>query len=359
VTARVLMTADTLGGVWTYALELVDGLAAHDVEVHLATMGGPLSLDQREAASRSAIASLHESAFLLEWMDDPWTDVDRAGDWLLALAGELEPDVVHLNGYAHGSLAWDVPVVSVAHSDVVSWWEEVRGEPAPCEWVEYCRRVTQGISAADEVVAPTEWVASSIARVYGRRPAVINNGRRSDWVRIELPKQPMIAAAGRVWDEAKNLTAVARVAPRLSWPLVIAGEGADAGPSGQPFLGRLTFDELAVLLARASVFVLPARYEPFGLGPLEAAIAGCALVLGDIPSLREVWDDAALFVDPDDDDALVDALEQLAADGDLRAVYAAKAAERSAMYTVTRMADQYAALYRRLTISRSPKARAS
>ncbi len=32
---------------------------------------------------------------------------------------------------------------------------------------------------------------------------------------------------------------------------------------------------------------LPARYEPFGLSVLEAALSGCALVLGDIPSLRE------------------------------------------------------------------------
>ena len=65
--------------------------------------------------------------------------------------------------------------------------------------------------------------------------------------------------------------------------------------------GRLTPPQMARVVSRApSIYALPARYEPFGLSVLEAALSGCALVLGDIPSLREIWDGAALFVDPDD-----------------------------------------------------------
>ena len=63
-------------------------------------------------------------------------------------------------------------------------------------------------------------------------------------------------------------------------------------------LGRLSAGELADWYARAAIYALPARYEPFGLSALEAALSGCALVLGDIPSLREIWGDAALFVPP-------------------------------------------------------------
>ncbi len=70
---------------------------------------------------------------------------------------------------------------------------------------------------------------------------------------------------------------------------------------------------MAGWLGRASIFALPARYEPFGLLPLEAALSGCALVLGDIPSLREVWGDAAWFVPPDDRDALTAAIGSLIA----------------------------------------------
>ena len=57
-----------------------------------------------------------------------------------------------------------------------------------------------------------------------------------------------------------------------------------------------------------AIYASPARYEPFGLGVLEAALSSCALVLGDSPTLREPWSDAALFVPPDDHDALLTAL---------------------------------------------------
>ena len=59
-------------------------------------------------------------------------------------------------------------------------------------------------------------------------------------------------------------------------------------------------------LRRATIFALPARYEPFGLSALEAGLAGCALVLGDIP-MREVWHDAAMFVPPEQPAALENA----------------------------------------------------
>src|SRR3546814_4918927 len=75
---------------------------------------------------------------------------------------------------------------------------------------------------------------------------------------------------------------------------------------------------MAGWLGRATFFALPARYEPFGLAVLEAALSGCALVLGDIPTLRELWDGVAAFVPPGDIEALEDVLTQLIADPDLR-----------------------------------------
>src|SRR5690625_7216151 len=52
--------------------------------------------------------------------------------------------------------------------------------------------------------------------------------------------------------------------------------------------------EVFTWLRQASVFVMPSRYEPFGLSVLEAALSGCALILSDIQigraSCREsVW----------------------------------------------------------------------
>ena len=121
---RVLMTADTVGGVWTYALELAAGLEPLGVDVVLATMGAPLSPAQAKAAARLDNLDIVESTYKLEWMPEPWRDVDAAAEWLLGLAAAV--DLVHVNGYAHASLPFKVPVVTVAHSCVLTWFRRNR-----------------------------------------------------------------------------------------------------------------------------------------------------------------------------------------------------------------------------------------
>ncbi|HEX8155070.1 MAG TPA: glycosyltransferase family 1 protein, partial [Thermoanaerobaculia bacterium] len=72
---RVLMSADTVGGVWTYALELAGELQRGRVDVLLATMGRRLSPAQREEIAALPNVTVAESEYRLEWMDDPWRDV--------------------------------------------------------------------------------------------------------------------------------------------------------------------------------------------------------------------------------------------------------------------------------------------
>jgi glycosyltransferase involved in cell wall biosynthesis len=179
---------------------------------------------------------------------------------------------------------------------------------------------------------------------------VIPNGRRARLFPA-LSKEPFVLGAGRLWDEAKNIGALARVAPRLSWPVLVAGD--DEHPEGGRcelenllHLGRLAPSDLASRLGHASIYALPARYEPFGLSILEAALAGCALVLGDVESLRELWDGCALFVPPDDDDALETALEGLIRDAVQRRRLARRAGQRALEFTPERMAAEYLQAYR-------------
>jgi glycogen synthase len=330
---RVLMTADAVGGVWTYTADLAAALRAVGVEVHVATMGRA-----PDATQRGQVEHLHVSTFRLEWEDDPWDDVERAGAWLLELADELQPDVVHLNGYAHADGAWRAPVVVVAHSDVVSWWWAVHRCAPPPRYDEYVTRVTAGLRAADAVVAPTHAVRDDLRRHYGarERQVVVPNGRDARPLGNGA-KDGIVAGLGRFWDAAKNVAALERARGASPWPVVVAGPGTAAG--------RLDPAAAAALLGRAAVFASPARYEPFGLTVLEAAHAGCALVLGDIASLRELWSGAALFVPPDDDAALATALSRLAGDDALRDELAAAARARAAGYTVERMRDAYLAVY--------------
>jgi glycosyltransferase involved in cell wall biosynthesis len=349
---RVLMTTDTVGGVWTYALELCRALDRQGVEVALATMGSPLDASQAAEAAALPNLQVHESAYRLEWMREPWEDVDAAGDWLLDLERRTAPEVVHLNDYCHGHLPFAAPVLVVGHSCVLSWWRAVKGEAAPADWETYARRVARGLRDAGLVAAPTAAMLRSLEDLYGpfQHARVIPNGRRAELF-PPLAKEPIVLGAGRLWDEAKNVAALARVAPRLSWPVLVAGDGEhpDGGRNGledlRP-LGRLAPADLASWLGRASIYALPARYEPFGLSILEGALAGCALVLGDVESLRELWDGCALFVPPDDDGALEEALNVLIRDAVQRRRLARESRRRALGFTPERMALGYLQAYR-------------
>lgn len=353
---NILMTADPIGGVWTYALELARALVPFDIRVALATMGAPLRGEQRTAAAAIPGLTLHEGDHRLEWMDDPWDDVDRAGEWLLALARETGADLIHLNGYAHAALPWPAPVIVVAHSCVCSWWRAVHNEDAPSTYDAYRRRVTDGLRAADAVVAPTFAMRGALAACYdfdARRVQVISNGCDDSRSSTPISKEAFVLGVGRLWDDAKNLRLLATAAPRLPWPVRVAGDAApppgaggdEFSPANVALLGRLAPDEVRAVMRRASIYALPARYEPFGLSALEAARAGCALLLGDIPSLREVWGNAATFVDVDDVDALTSAIVALASNDRRRREMAQRARRRAARYTASAMAERYVASY--------------
>jgi glycosyltransferase involved in cell wall biosynthesis len=354
---RLLMTTDTVGGVFTYALTLASELAHYGAEVHFATMGAPMMPAQRIAADAIDGLVVHESTFALEWMPDPWDDVERAGIWLLELERRIAPDLVHLNGYCHGSAGFRAPVVVVGHSCVLSWWEAVLGEPPPSELARYRAEVSRGIAAARAVIAPTSAMMRCLERHYGPIPdrVVVANGVRAPQTsRSPSPhKELSVLAAGRLWDRAKNVEALARVAPRFPGPVRVAGfdelpDGTRRTLANVETLGWLDAEALGRAMDGAAIFAHPARYEPFGMSPVEAALRGCALVLGDIESLREVWGDAAAFVDPNDDEALSAALEAFARDGDLRRGYAARARARATSFTPARMAEDTAAVYLQL-----------
>lgn len=352
---RVLMTADAVGGVWTYSLDLARGLGRHGVEVFLVTMGPRPTAEQLADAADISNLSVLESDFRLEWMQDCWADVDRAGDQLLQLEQEIEPDVIHLNGYCHADLPFEAPTVIAAHSCILSWWHAVRRMSLPKHLGEYRRRVTAGLRAADAVVAPTRAMLNSLKGNYCsvQTGQVIYNGRDSKPFRA-VPKERIALTAGRLWDEAKNVSALMELPDHIRRRVYVAGDVSD--PSGRSadlqsqmnLLGRLSPDAVARWMSRVAVYALPARYEPFGLSALEAAMSGSALVLGDIPSLREVWGEAAIFVDPDEPAELAEALSELLVNDDLRESLSAKAVRRAEKYSVDQMARGYIDLYSKL-----------
>jgi glycosyltransferase involved in cell wall biosynthesis len=142
-------------------------------------------------------------------------------------------------------------------------------------------------------------------------------------------------------------------AAQLSWPLYVAGDTtghSDANSSLQHAraLGQLDSGELQQWLQRAPIFASATLYEPFGLAILEAALRGCALVLSDIDTLRELWHDAAVFVAPRDVTAWRDALHELLEDPARIQQLSMAAQNRAKDFSPARMASKYADLYRQL-----------
>ncbi|HEX6617870.1 MAG TPA: glycosyltransferase [Gemmatimonadales bacterium] len=350
----MLLTADTVGGVWSHALELARALRGRGTDVLLAALGPAPSAGQEREARAIAGLELRTAPWKLPWMDDPWDDVARAGDWLLNLAASWDADLAHLSEPVLAAAPWEIPTLAVGHSCVRSWFEAVRGTSASPEWDRYGEAMTAGFRAAGAVVAPSRAMLDALRRHYGvRHGSVVPNGR--DPARyLPGPKEPIVLTAGRLWDPAKNLALLAQAAPSLPWPVYAAGDttapeggaGLDAGRVR--LLGTLDPDAMAAWMGRAAVFALPARYEPFGLTVLEAALSGCALVLGDIASLRELWDGVAIFVPPDEPDTLRAALAALADDPGLRQTLAMRARRRALAFSPERMTAGYLGVYARL-----------
>jgi glycosyltransferase involved in cell wall biosynthesis len=351
---RILMTTDTVGGVWTFSVTLARALGAAGYQVLLVTLGPGTTPAQRAMVSGYPGLSLIETDLQLEWQDPAGTDVGHARRVLQDIACRFEPDLVHCNGFREATFGWDVPVVVVAHSCVNSW-------AAACgqtrcfegrEWADYTAAVRAGLAAARVWVAPTSAFRDQVADQYGSatNSRVIWNG--ADGIGPPNgPKDPVILAAGRVWDKAKNLSALSSLASAIQWPIRIAGpSGVGAGataiaPNGCEFLGELSHDALLGEMKAASIFISPALYEPFGLSALEAAGAGCALLLSDIPTFRELWHGAAMFFDPHDGEAAIGCLRSLCGDDVQRTRLQRAAIERARRYPLRNTVSAYRLLY--------------
>jgi glycosyltransferase involved in cell wall biosynthesis len=363
------MTTDTVGGVLGYSLDLCRAVAREGGEVLLVRLGPKGTGALEDAVSRLDGVTLMSADYKLEWMDAAGDDVRRSGELLLRLEREFRPHLVHLNGYALGSLAFAAPVLVVAHSCVLSWWQAVHGGPAPASYDTYRAQVQAGLLGADLVVAPSRFMRSALGHHYAGEfhSRVIPNGARAPR-RAPCPARSGACSAGRLWDQAKNLALLLRAASDSGWDFFIAGETEppaatgsarherEAVPKNVHLLGPVPRGELAEVMANSALYVHPARYEPFGLSVLEAALAGCALVLADIPSLRELWQGAAAFFPADDAGALRTTLRRLREQPRERLALAERANLRAQRYDLASFERRYLALYAQLAQRGRPPA---
>jgi glycosyltransferase involved in cell wall biosynthesis len=352
---RVLMTADAVGGVWQYSIELARGLSRLGIETVLAVMGPSPSEAQLEAAAAVPKLELVDTGLALDWLAEDCAAIAKAGDGIGRLARAVNADLVQLNTAALAAEGrFEMPTVVVHHSCVATWWAAVNGTALPEDFAWRTRLVAEGLAAADAVVTPTAAFGEMVQRRYGLAapPRTVHNGRTPLALRNTAPHD-FVFTAGRLWDEGKNLGTLDAAAAGLGVPVRAAGplkgpNGAEVIFDNIHCLGTLGEEELGRWLAVRPVFVSAALYEPFGLAVLEAASAGCPLILSDIPTFRELWDGVATFVPPRDERGFTDAIAALVGDDFERAVLGRAAKERASRYTPDAMAAQMTAIYRRL-----------
>ena len=346
---KLLMTCDMVGGVWQYATDLSVALADQGVKVVLAVLGPSRPVDRRVGG-----VTVIESGLPLDWLAATRDEVLGAGHALATLAAAHDVDLVQLNAPALGAATpWPAPVVAVAHGCVGTWCDAMGERPgADLAW--HRDLVRAGLLAADAVVAPSTSHAAAVQRHYAlpTLPQVVHNGRRAA-ASAPVAVADHVLTAGRLWDRAKDVALLDATAALLPVPLRAAGPAT--GPRGETaetrhlhLLGRLDDGMLAAEYARQPIFVSTARFEPFGLAVLEAAQAGCPLLLAGIDSFRELWTGAALFVTDDDPAAWAAAIGRVRADPALRAHLSEAARLRAARYSVEAMAGAMAGLYRDL-----------
>ncbi len=205
------------------------------------------------------------------------------------------------------------------------------------------RRYLPRVTAPVTVIPPLAPAAPGAFPL--RRPAVLGTASVS---------RPLVLAGGnrlphKNWD---GLLRAMRRIPAAERPLlVVTGPSGDRDPliplvrdaaldQDVVITGYVAPEELEWLYRQAALYVLPSRYEGFGLGVIEAMSRGVPVLASDIPVLREVGGDAAWYVDTTDIAALADRMMEALHDPDGAADLRARGRERTALFDAETSTDR-------------------
>lgn len=363
---HILVTTDTITGVWTYTRELVTSLVTSGARVTLVSFGEIPLPEQITWMDHLHGLDYRPTAFCLEWMQEGQKDFLDSCRYLELLIKEVRPDILHSNQYCYGVLDANIPRVVVAHGDLISWWLAVHGhQPPRSSWLDWYRAiVSQGMAAADVVVSPSGWMRETLQTCFVRPRCehVIHNGRNPIFFNPYVSKDDSVLAVGRFLDAGKQISLLTQ--HRHEMPVCIVGSDAPGHTLRTPiradvklaidrvcvsFKGPQTEAQLRNLYSRAAIYAATSRYEPFGMSPLEAALSRCAIVANDIPTFREIWDDAAIYFERNNAESLAETIKLLSDDRELCRAYGNLAYQRAReRFTAKRMVDEYLQLYRGL-----------
>jgi glycosyltransferase involved in cell wall biosynthesis len=264
------------------------------------------------------------------------------------------------------------PLVVTVH-DAVPWTHPETLTKRGVRW--HRTAIETAARTADVVVVPTQAVAEELGRhvSLGDRVRVVGEGVSEDLrvpadaderaSRLELPESYLLTVA--TLEPRKGLSVLLEqlarpeapdlpllVAGQPGWgKLDLLGEARRLGLGDRVrVLGRVSDEDLAVLMARATALVVPSRAEGFGLPLLEAMTLGTPVVTSPVPALVEVAGGASVVAADDD---LPGALRSVVEDASVRQRLAAAGPERAKAFTWDRAADALWAIYAEIAVQRA------
>lgn len=357
---RILLTTDTVGNSWSFTRSLSEELLYRGHQVALVSFGRRPSHEQQVWVTTQSSAYGKAFHFVasnapLEWMEDNEFVLPQGTGQLQHVVREFEPDVLHSSQFCYGALALDIPKLITAHSDLYSWIEGCRGcKPQPTRWLrQYRTLVTNGLSRADAVVSPTRWMATSLATRFAPLQAsyVVRHGHALSSTPEFHLRTLQAVTNGRLWDETKKIEMLQDVISPI--PIYVAGERKHQDEISPRQLGKAvllgaqTESMLLSLYGRSTIYIDTSTYDPTGSDALEAALCGCAVVANDLPSIREMWGDAALYFRGARE--LSSVLQRLNRNGEELAEMQRRAHFCATSLNPQRMADGYETIYQSLT----------
>jgi glycosyltransferase involved in cell wall biosynthesis len=305
--------------------------------------------------------------------DIRWVETGR---WLMPWRGKLDKlDLYHGTNFKMKTTGRFGGVVTI-----YDLWMDRHPEYSPKLLGQRISSLRTGrtMRRARKVMTISEFSAGEIKSLYGlpsNRIAVIPCGVSGDFRprrdaaefgalrrRIGLPEAPFILFVGGA-DPRKNHRALVRAFARRAdefkgRQLVLVGDSvhrfgdmaqtiAQCGVEGRVICpGRLPIEDITRLYSHADLFVFPSLYEGFGMPVLEAMACGAPVVTSSRTSMPEVAGEAALLVNPENDDELAEAMVRILRDTPLRESLRAKGFERAKQFTWERAARQTVEVYK-------------
>ena len=349
ITLRVIvdqMVAPVPGGIGRYTEELTRALirsAPAECEVEgIVSSSSPAQYELIEAAL-PGLANLHKTSLARRELAAAWHlgVTASSGTGMIHAPGLLAPLRRHVRSV-------DGTQIAVTIHDVLAWTHPSSLTPATVAWTK--GMLKRARKHADAIVVPSHAVARQLTEIMdlGDRVRVIGGAVGSQLMlpaipiveerlqALGLPSQYILTSGSL--DPRKAVTALITAlglpgAPDL--PLIVLGpdtwgeldlaavaDEAGLEPGRVRAISGLSDSDLAVVIARASVFVYPSLEEGFALPIIEAFHLGTPVVHSDAPALVEAAGDAGVMVERADakgyPSRLADAVNRVLGDSVLR-----------------------------------------